>query len=182
MVGHFRPLYVVLPPCRPLWFFPHCHSKSPPKGRFPPLWETWSKLSRNVRLSKINGVISFKQKSPTSRLKCLVCTLTKTRLAQTIRQVRPWPYLFSDSTIRFSFKEPVHTAADRSWKAQNNCSLLYTTNSPPTALVTIVHTWMLNTELETGLEIYKRRSFEAWTRSRLPIQKPHCRCLQQVGY
>jgi len=85
----------------------------------------------------------------------------KNKAGAPIRQVRPWPYLFSDSTIRFSFKERVHTAAGRSWKAQNNLSLLYTTNSPPTALVTIVHAWMLNTELETRLEIYKRRSFEA---------------------
>jgi len=43
---------------------------------------------------------------------------------------------------------------------------------------------MWNIELETGLEIYKRRSFEAWTRSglMLPVLKPHCGCLQRLGY
>jgi len=133
----------------------------------------------------INGIISLIQLSPTSRLKCLVCNFQfhKKRPAQPIRPVRPWPNLFSDS-IRFSTKKRGHTAADRNWKDQNNCSLLYFTNSPPTAVVSIVHAWMLNAELETGLEIYKRRSFEAWTRRRLmlPLLKPHCRCLQRVGY
>jgi len=70
-----------------------------------------------------------------------------------------------------------HTAANRNWKVWNNCSLLYSTNSPPAAVVSSVHAWMLNTELETGLEIYKRTSFEDWTRGRLmlPLLKPHCR-------
>jgi len=49
----------------------------------------------------------------------------------------------------FQFKKRVHTAADRNWKTQNNSSLLYSTNSLPTAVVSFVHAWMLNTELET---------------------------------
>jgi len=106
------------------------------------------------------------------------------RPAQPIRLARPSPSLLSDSKIRFRFTKRVHTAADGNWKVQNNCFLLYFTNSPPTAVVSIVLAWMLNTEIETGLEIYKRRSFEASTRSRLmlPILKPHRRCLQRVGY
>jgi len=103
-----------------------------------------SKLARNIHLSKINGKSLSNKIIPTSRLKCLVCNLTKTRPAQAIRPVQPWTNLFSDSTIRFRFKKRAHTAADRNWKAQNNCSLLYSTNSPPTAVVSIVHAWMLN--------------------------------------
>jgi len=51
---------------------------------------------------------------------------------------------------KISFEKHGNTAVDQNWKAQNNCSLLYATNSQPTAAVPIVHAWMLNTELETG--------------------------------
>ena len=87
-----------------------------------------SKTVRNVHLSKRSGIIPPIQKSPTSRLICLVSNLTKTRPAQPNRPVRPWPNLFSDSTIRFSFKKRAHTTDGRNWKTQNNCSLLYSTN------------------------------------------------------
>jgi len=155
-----------------------------PGGRFALLirvsyaTEYKSKPTRNFHLCKINSIISLKHRSPTSRLKCLVCNLTKTRAEQPIRPVRSWPNLFSDS-IRFCCKKRANTSADRKCKAENNCSLPYSTNSPPTAVVSIVHAWVLNTELETGLEIYKRQSR---IRLMLPILKPHCRCLQRVGY
>jgi len=59
------------------------------------------------------------------------------RPAQHIRPVRPRPYLFSDSVTRFSFKKRAHTTADRNRKPQNNCFLLYSTNSPPTEVKSI---------------------------------------------
>jgi len=69
------------PPVAPFGFSPLAIQNRPQGGDSAHFAKHWSKLSRNVHLSKINGIISLKQKSPTSRLKCLVCTLTKTRPA-----------------------------------------------------------------------------------------------------
>jgi len=52
--------------------------------------------------------------------------------AQPICSVRSWPYRSSSSTIRFGFKKVTRKTADRNRKSQNNCSLLYSANSPPT--------------------------------------------------
>jgi len=41
-----------------------------------------------------------------------------TRPAQPITPVRPWPYLSSDPTTRFSFKKLAHKIADRYLEAQ----------------------------------------------------------------
>jgi len=77
------------------------------------------------------------------------------RPAQPILPVRPWSYLFSGSTTHFSFKKLAHKTADRIGKPKITAFCSPPPIHRPLKLNHQSCMDILNTELETGLEIYK---------------------------
>ena len=96
------------------------------------------------------------------------------RPAQPIRPVRPWSYLFSGSTIHFSFKKLAHKTADRIGKPKTTAVCSPPPFHRPLKLNPSIMHGYFEYWIRNRVGNLQRRSFETCTRSKLqlPLLKP----------